>query len=523
MAFSKIKSAGLNGLIAYSVFVEADISVGLFSFYISGLPDKAVGESRDRIISAIKNSGCKSPKTLGHKIIISLAPADIKKSGTYYDLPISVAYLLATKEIEFNPIDKFFIGELSLNGELRSVRGSIPLILHAIKSGIKEIYFPSENLAEVSLLLDENLKVKFYPVKYLQDIIHHFSNSGHKIKELIYKEPSWNNGKLHKDDRLCEKINHIIGQEKAKRAIEICCAGGHNLVLVGTPGTGKSLLAEAAGDLLPNMSREEALDTISIKSLAGNYISGSEDLFKPPFRSPHHTASLSSIIGGNGLEKPGEITLAHNGILFFDELPEFEARVIETLREPLEKGKIKISRANYQAEMPADFIFLGAMNPCPCGYLNSSKKICSCSASNLNRYKKKISGPITDRIELWVETKENISNIKDTNGTSNTKINIRNNIEKAREKQKARFYELGLKIKLNKDIPFNKINEISMLSKSAERILNSAVEKLSISMRTKHKLIRVARTIADLDNNEGVLEKHILESLQYRPTFFDTN
>lgn len=510
MSFSKVYSAQSTLLEAHRIDVEVDISQGLHTFTIVGLADKAIDESRSRVSAAIKNSGFKPPKQKNEKIVISLAPAHIKKNGPIFDVSIALSYLKASKDISFDATDKIFLGELALDGKLRPVSGILPLVRFAKNSGFKEVFIPKENVAEAAIISGINI----YGAVSLGQIIDHIHQP--KISPIDRGEKPLPKIKVEERTKIKDTENILIdlaeirGQEHAKRGIQIAASGGHNICLYGPPGTGKTMLAKAFSGILPRLSFEEILDVTSIHSVAG--ILKNDLVTNPPLRSPHHTSSYVSLFGGGRNIKPGEITLAHRGILFLDEFPEFEKRVIEGLRQPLEDGEITISRAEGSARYPANFILIATMNPCPCGFSGSGVKDCTCSPQNIERYKQKVSGPIMDRIDMWIEVGQiEHKRLLEKSGTESESKRVCQIVQKSRDVQMARSG------KLNGELSPKEIERNINLGPKIKELLLKAAKKLNLSARSYHKIIKLSRTIADLDNSKEIEEKHLLEALQYRP------
>jgi magnesium chelatase family protein len=519
MSFGKLYSAQTHLLKGKIVTIEVDITKNtLHSFTLVGLPDKAVDESKDRMSSAIKNSGYNSPKNQNQKIVISLSPADLKKEGPYFDLGIALAYLLSGEEINFDPEGKIFLGELSLNGELRPIKGALPLTQEAKRLGYKEIFLPYENAAEAALVDD----IIVYGAKNLREVVDHL-HTARRDKNGNLLEPETKKITREPQTKIIykEKINNIDfsdikGQEGAKRGLEIAAAGGHNIAMSGPPGTGKTMLARVFSHILPDLSKDDILEITGIHSIVGlledNLVTDS------PFRAPHHTASYVSIIGGGANVKPGEVTLAHKGVLFLDEFPEFEKKVIESLRQPLEDNCVSISRAKGSAIFPSNFILVAAMNPCPCGHKGDKQKECICKPMDLDRYKRKISGPIIDRIDIWVTVGAvDYDKLSGIESSGEKTITIKERVRRARNIQDKRFKTSPRKINTNSEMNVKELNIYAPLDKETRDILNKSAERLRLSARAYHRIIKLARTIADLEGSENITHSHILEALQYRP------
>ncbi len=510
MSFSKVYSAQVSMLTPSIISVEVDISRGLHAFTIVGLPDKGVEESRDRVSAAIKNSGFESPKSRNEKIVISLAPADIKKEGPMFDVPIALAYLLATEDIAFDPANKLFIGELALDGDVRPVHGVLPLVLAAKEKGFTDVFVPKDNAKEAALVDG----VAVIPIQTLRELLAHLDQKRDE-EERVTLIPQSQTVPSNKAVQASVDFKDIRGQESAKRGMEIAAAGGHNIGLWGPPGTGKTLLAKAAIGIMPTLPFEHALEVTGIHSVAGTL---KEDLVtSPPFRAPHHTSSYVSLVGGGAVPKPGEITLAHRGILFLDEFPEFDRRVIEALRQPLEERVVAISRVRGSAHFPADVMLVAALNPCPCGNWGSTK-LCVCTPQTLLRYQKKLSGPIVDRIDMWLSVAPVEHDKLAGESTGEGSDAIRSRVIDARATQQKRF--VGTKMMKNSDMGVKDIDRFAHLTDEATKTLIISATKLGLSARAYHRVIKLARTIADLAHSESVEVDHILEALQYRTKGF---
>lgn len=508
MALAKTYSAQVTLLSGTIITVETDIGKGLYQFSVVGLPDKAVEESRDRVSAAIKNSGFKSPKNKNQKVVISLSPADIKKEGSYFDLPIALSYLLASGDIKFNPEEKLFLGELALSGKIRSIRGALPIARAAKRAGFKEIYVPEENAKEAALVSG----ISVYGVKNLKETILHLT--GALEKEKLSPQPN-TTIKSYEEPGLVD-FSDIRGQEFAKHGLMIAAAGGHNVGMQGPPGTGKTLLARAFSGILPTLEREDVFEVTSIHSVAG--ILEDDLVTNPPFRAPHHTSSYVSLVGGGSIPHPGEVTLAHKGVLFLDEFPEFDKRVIESLRQPLEDGHIQVSRSKGSAIFPARFILIAAMNPCPCGFYGTNVKRCVCRPIDMAKYKRKLSGPIVDRIDMWLSVESvDYGKLSDTKPQGLTNKEIKNKVFRARQKGRERFARAGRKIGTNSEMNLRDLVTIIELAPSVKKILEEAASRLKLSARGYHKTIKLARTIADLASHDEIEAGDILEAFQYRP------
>lgn len=502
---SKINSAAVVGLDAVPVEVEVDIGAGLPNFLMVGLPDKSVAEAKERVRSAIKNSNARFPTK---RITVNLAPADLKKEGSSHDLPIAVSILVSSGQIQTGEKD-LFVGELALDGTLRKAPGILPILLMAKEKGIKRVFLPKENAGEASIISG----VIIYPINNLDELIKGLRGDLSfkeiqkiDLKNLIEKDSTYNLEDLD--------MAYVSGQEHVKRALEIAASGGHNIFMVGPPGTGKTLLAKTFTTILPKMTLDEVLEVSKIYSVSGFLESKSPFLIKRPFRSPHHTASNIALVGGGQWPKPGEISLAHRGVLFLDEFSEFPKIVLEVLRQPLEDGKVTISRASGSLTYPSSFILIAASNPCPCGYYGDPIKECTCSNGQIVKYSKKISGPLLDRIDLYVKVPRiKFDKLKRAESAESSQ-KIRERVENARSIQQKRFE--GKKAKTNSEMGISDIKNYCQIDKDTENILKEAVEKLAISARGYHKILKLARTIADLENQEKIEKKDVAEAIQYR-------
>lgn len=489
---------------AHLVSVECDIIKGLHAFAIVGLPDKAVEEAKDRIAAAIKNSGhgFQSPKRSNKKIVFSLAPAELKKEGAVFDIPLALSYLLASKQLSFDPAQRLFAGELALDGAVRSIRGALSIALCAREEGFTELFVPEDDCEEAALVSG----ITIYPVKTFSELAAHLSSDRGTISPYKKKSAS---ASAHTES---VSLSDIRGQESAKRGLEIAAAGRHNIALYGPPGTGKTMLARTAVALLPDLSEEEVIEVTAIHSYAG---AGRGAVTRPPFRSPHHTSSYASLIGGGTIPRPGEVTLAHRGLLFLDEFPEFHRDVVNALREPLEDSQVSVARARGSATFPANFMLVAALNPCPCGRYGTAA--CTCMPHAIEKYRRKISGPVADRIDMWVQVGDmppEALAIKKKQADDQTE-KARERILRAREHQRRRFADVK-GVTTNADMRPKEIESLANLSAKAEETLIQAARTMKLSARGYHRTVKLARTIADLSASETIEPAHMLEALQYR-------
>ena len=494
-----VRSLGLTGISGYEVSVECFLSGGLPGFDVVGLPDAAVKESRERVRAAVKNCGAKFPVS---RITVNLAPARLRKEGTVYDLPILLGIMAAAEELKPLPEDAAFLGELSLSGALRPVTGVLPMALTAARLGIKTLFVPAANAAEATLA--EGVTV--YGVETVGQLMAHLTG-----QQVMQPAPRW---MPVRQDRPMPDFADVMGQENVKRGLEIAAAGGHNVLLVGSPGAGKSMLARRIPSILPDMTRAEALQTTEIYSVAGMTDPAHPLVDVRPFRSPHHTASTVSLAGGGGVPRPGEISLAHNGVLFLDELPEFDKSTLEALRQPLEDGFVTITRAAGTLTLPSRFMLVCAMNPCRCGWYGHPSGRCTCSESQVEQYMRRISGPLLDRIDMHIEVPSVEYEAMRRREKPESSETVRQRVNAAREIQKRRF--AGTEVSCNAYMTPSMVGRYCALDEAGDRLMKGAFDRLGLTGRSHDRILRMARTIADLEGAESISAAHLAEAIQFR-------
>ena len=499
--YAKIRSVGMFGMESYMVEVETDVAGGLPAFDIVGLPDKAVSEAKNRVRSAIKNCGFEFPTG---RITANLAPADVRKEGSVYDLPLLIALLISTRQLACDASLSAFLGELSLDGSLRRISGALPMVICAREHGVRSVFVPADNAAECAVVRD----IDVYPARNVLDVFLHLT--GQIMLDAVPHELSADTV----DPLTYPDFADVKGQYEARRALEVAAAGGHNLLMIGAPGSGKSMLAKRLPSILPDMTFEESLETTKLYSIAGMLPEGVSLITRRPFRSPHHTVSSAGLSGGGSIPKPGEISLAHNGVLFLDELPEFSRMTMEALRQPMEDGKITISRVAGSLSFPCSIMLVAAMNPCPCGFYGHPTRTCTCPAGAATRYLSRVSGPVLDRMDIHIEVPPVEFEKLSDEERSECSADIRKRVNAARKVQQQRFE--GTSVSCNGQMDAALTQEFCRTTPKAMQLLAQAFETMGLSARAYDKILRVARTVADMDGSDKIDFPHVAEAIQYR-------